>query len=64
LLYRLASNVKPTDEAHSIEEMIEENVLSKPIFQEDKKQFLEMAIYFCLNSPQIETTTSLLNELS
>lgn len=32
LLFKLASNSRPSDEIGSIEEMIEENELTKPIF--------------------------------
>ena len=40
LLYKLASNSRPNDEIGSIEEMIEENELTKPIFQKEKLKFL------------------------
>jgi len=63
LLFKLASNSRPIDEIGSIEEMIEENELTKPIFQSDKVKFLKMANYFCLNSKSFETATVLMNEL-
>jgi hypothetical protein len=44
--------------------MIEENDLTKPIFQEEKKQFLEIAIYFCLHSSNDDVSSALINELA